>query len=319
MCVLDGLHRLPPEVLAVLQRLLVDGECELHDGRRILPASHHDVEYDSSDILRIHPSFRVIGLAEPPTKKAPWLQASTLEQFSFVELPRLPATEASFILASVFPDLRGEVIKSIVEFSNALVVQPGVAQLTLRQMVRICRQIQADSEQKSLGNEKSKLIQLLRNTLLVDFQPSSHQDMIADTLQSALAQFEGKDSRFLFEQESDVGATPPSVDQGVLRIGLERALVDLNPARPELVPHPRFHDNPRHSKVMEGLLRDHASEKGILLIGNQGVGKNKIADRLLELLGREREYIQLHRYQCGCPALQVMQSSLLLIRIFVLI
>ena len=32
-----------------------------------------------------------------------------------------------------------------------------------------------------------------------------------------------------------------------------------------------------------------------MLIGNQGVGKNKIADRLCDLLQYEREYIQLHR------------------------
>ena len=32
-----------------------------------------------------------------------------------------------------------------------------------------------------------------------------------------------------------------------------------------------------------------------MLIGNQGVGKNKIADRLCELLDAEREYMQLHR------------------------
>jgi hypothetical protein len=32
-----------------------------------------------------------------------------------------------------------------------------------------------------------------------------------------------------------------------------------------------------------------------LLLGNQGVGKNKLVDRLLQLLQREREYIQLHR------------------------
>lgn len=33
----------------------------------------------------------------------------------------------------------------------------------------------------------------------------------------------------------------------------------------------------------------------LLLIGPQGVGKNMLADRLLELLQVEREYIQLHR------------------------
>lgn len=33
----------------------------------------------------------------------------------------------------------------------------------------------------------------------------------------------------------------------------------------------------------------------MLLVGNQGVGKNKIGDRLLQLMNRPREYIQLHR------------------------
>jgi hypothetical protein len=33
----------------------------------------------------------------------------------------------------------------------------------------------------------------------------------------------------------------------------------------------------------------------LLLVGNQGVGKNKLTDRLLMLIQREREYIQLHR------------------------
>ena len=32
-----------------------------------------------------------------------------------------------------------------------------------------------------------------------------------------------------------------------------------------------------------------------MLIGNQGVGKNKLTDRFLELLRLPREYVQLHR------------------------
>ena len=47
---------------------------------------------------------------------------------------------------------------------------------------------------------------------------------------------------------------------------------------------------------MRAVLGDWAAgERHQLLIGNQGTGKNKIADRLLQLLGWEREYIQLHR------------------------
>ena len=43
------------------------------------------------------------------------------------------------------------------------------------------------------------------------------------------------------------------------------------------------------------MLQDWQLNEHLLLIGNQGVGKNKIADRFLQLLNRPREYLQLHR------------------------
>ena len=47
--------------------------------------------------------------------------------------------------------------------------------------------------------------------------------------------------------------------------------------------------------MMEDMLRDFKLGEHLLLIGNQGVGKNKVADRFLQLLDRPRQYIQLHR------------------------
>src|SRR5205823_607638 len=68
------------------------------------------------------------------------------------------------------------------------------------------------------------------------------------------------------------------------------------PAHPELVPHILFYDIPSHVMLLAELLKDLlVGERHLLLIGNQGVGKNKLADRLLQLLRREREYMQLHR------------------------
>ena len=52
----------------------------------------------------------------------------------------------------------------------------------------------------------------------------------------------------------------------------------------------------QHLAVMEDMLKDYLLGEHLLLVGNQGVGKNKIADRFLYLLNRPREYIQLHRY-----------------------
>ena len=54
-------------------------------------------------------------------------------------------------------------------------------------------------------------------------------------------------------------------------------------------------DIPQHLSVLRAMLIDWLLDRHLLLIGNQGVGKNKLADRFLGLLRLEREYIQLHR------------------------
>ena len=46
----------------------------------------------------------------------------------------------------------------------------------------------------------------------------------------------------------------------------------------------------------------------LLLIGNQGVGKNKLTDRMLELLNAEREYFQLHRDTTVAALTQVITT-----------
>ena len=83
--------------------------------------------------------------------------------------------------------------------------------------------------------------------------------------------------------------------EDVVRIGRVQ-LPRHAPSRPELVPQISFTDNPMHLAILEEMAVDLAAgERALLLIGNQGTGKNKLADRLLQLLGREREYMQLHR------------------------
>lgn len=51
----------------------------------------------------------------------------------------------------------------------------------------------------------------------------------------------------------------------------------------------------QHLQALESLLQDFLLREHLLLVGNQGVGKNRLIDRLLSLLNRPREYIQLHR------------------------
>lgn len=61
------------------------------------------------------------------------------------------------------------------------------------------------------------------------------------------------------------------------------------------IPDILFYNVPQHLNLLENLLQDFSLGQNLLLVGNQGVGKNKIADRLLQLMNRPREYIQLHR------------------------
>jgi len=46
---------------------------------------------------------------------------------------------------------------------------------------------------------------------------------------------------------------------------------------------------------MQNMLVDFNLEQPLLLMGNQGTGKNKLVDRMLHLLRLPREYIQLDR------------------------
>ncbi|CAG8454976.1 7145_t:CDS:10 [Dentiscutata heterogama] len=87
---------------------------------------------------------------------------------------------------------------------------------------------------------------------------------------------------------------PSRDDPQTLRIGeVEQPIAkDSNPL---LVPDVVFHENPKQTEILMQMLQDYQLGEHLLLIGNQGVGKNKLADYFLQLLKLPREYIQLHR------------------------
>jgi hypothetical protein len=81
---------------------------------------------------------------------------------------------------------------------------------------------------------------------------------------------------------------------GRLHIGDVSIPVSL-PANPELVPNVVFFEIPSHTLLLRSMLKDFQLKEHLLLMGNQGVGKNKLTDHFVKLMQREREYIQLHR------------------------
>lgn len=62
-----------------------------------------------------------------------------------------------------------------------------------------------------------------------------------------------------------------------------------------LIPNVIFHENKAQLRILDELSAELSLGQHILLIGNQGVGKNKLIDYLLQKLKLPRQYIQLHR------------------------
>lgn len=92
-------------------RLVHDRELQLHDGKRLIRADRYEEikkELEKSDealaesgIYKIHPSFRIIALAEPPVlgnASAQWLNSELLSMFLFHEMRPLGESEEIHVI-----------------------------------------------------------------------------------------------------------------------------------------------------------------------------------------------------------------------------
>lgn len=88
-------------------------ELQMHDGKRLMAAEHYDAikekfqktddEMKNSGILKIHPAFRIISLAEPPilnSSAGQWLNSELLSLFLFHEMRPLDKTEEIHVIRS---------------------------------------------------------------------------------------------------------------------------------------------------------------------------------------------------------------------------
>ncbi|KAJ1482815.1 hypothetical protein T484DRAFT_1802874, partial [Baffinella frigidus] len=131
----------------------------------------------------------------------------------------------------------------------------------------------------------------LHRTLLASFLPTAVRVQLEEVLQGC-AKRAGLVTK---GDEEGAGAYTINIADGRVEIG-GVSFPQGKPTDEALVPDVVFHDIPRHVEILREVLKDLSSgERHLLLIGNQGVGKNKLADRLLGALRLEREYIQLHR------------------------
>ena len=141
---------------------------------------------------------------------------------------------------------------------------------------------------------KSDVGATLEAALMTEFMPRAERGAVRKILRSNGLDLESRNLKItaatnMIITEADLSTQAPFVQIGDV---ISSVMIPNDAA---LVPYTLFFEIPQHKLVLRDMLRDVMTSDHMLLMGNQGVGKNKLTDKLLMLLHREREYIQLHR------------------------
>jgi MoxR-like ATPase len=291
LCILDNMHAVTADLLATLQSLLVDGQVWLPDGRHIVA----------------HEAFRVVALGVSSLSGSNpnggesnhrlLTSTTTLDMFSWIEMQPLSEDCYRRLLRPHNRSFSEQQLEQLLRFRQMVADNDADnyvgSSLTLRDLKRIVRQ-----------GHVMELHDSIRATMVVDLMPKSRREIIDDYLhRSGVAPQQqqkrrkgGGDavtswfSKSKEEVEEQMVITTDAVHYGGEIFPRRTA------ANADLVPKPFFFNIPSQQAIIRILLREWANgERSFLLLGNQGTGKNKICDRVCELMNHEREYIQLHR------------------------
>ena len=248
-------------------------------------------------MLKISPHFKVIAIATPKSdrQRSAWLTSELISMFSVHTIETLSASEHEALLRRDFPDIPKDLYAPLGRFMQVLekpkknekgsVAQGlGLKPLSTRQVVRLGRKMNGHP-----STAAEELRQRIRNVLLAPFLPRRIREELENLMDECGLPVD--------EDMVEAATKGLSIEKTAERLTIGDVEVSLRSAeQPQLVPSPLFFEIAAHRMVLYNILEDLTSgEKHLLLIGNQGVGKNKVADRMLELLNAEREYVQLHR------------------------
>nr|CAI5818605.1 unnamed protein product [Callosobruchus analis] len=294
IAVLDGINRIHPSTLTVLHRLVHNRELQLYDGTRLISSDRYKLlqehynltkkQLDESGVFEIHPDFRIIAIGEPPNLQSStgsWISPEVLSLFVFHEMRTLSKPEEMHIISSKVGPISKQLHK-IIDLAHILRTSPDqslqnlAGHLSTRQLLRIASRMK---------HYHTTPFEILQETFMIKFLPPLTKQALEKTITNV-----GISSSYIKEDEP----VECSVKNGILTIG-NSSIPVYQGGNLTKVPDILFYDVPQHLRLMEKLLQDFQFGYHLLLVGNQGVGKNKIVDRFLELMNRPREYIQLHR------------------------
>ncbi|XP_025079335.1 von Willebrand factor A domain-containing protein 8-like isoform X2 [Pomacea canaliculata] len=299
LAVLDGVHRINQGSFSVLHRLVNEREVQLFDGTRLLSEERFEAVKEETgltndqlaerNIFPIHPSFRIVALAEPPvvgSSKQQWLSPEMLTMFLYHHMRPLSRDEEYNVIVNLVPGMPD--MSKVFDFVHKLrdshdgTLNSLASSMSTRQLLRIARRMSKYPSEDLYG--------MIHKACLARFLPRLAHSALEQTL-TEIGIVAAKVESTLEDFERAVTC---EVKDGILRVG-NTSIPVYNPDNRTKVPNILFYENPQHLSVMEDMMKDFTLGEHLLLVGNQGVGKNKIVDRFLQLLNRPREYIQLHR------------------------
>ncbi len=301
MAVLDPVDVLSAGTLGSIQRIVMEREFTLPNGTVLIHPNRYESlmkrnnwtrnDLSSRSIFPVHPSFRVVALARPinllSSQRGSWLNAESLSMFSFVPMRPMKIEEETAVLLNLFPHISKDVVKAITALAHSLrhekddTLKDLAGNFSTRQLLRIARRLSVFP--------KDSIYSCILKVSLYRFLPVMAKE--------ALLSYVSKHNIVQDEPEALDLQVQIIVDvKGieVLKIGDVECptAIDSNPL---LVPNILFYENQRQITILQDVLKDYTLGEHLLLIGNQGVGKNKIVDYFLQKMKLPREYIQLHR------------------------
>ncbi|KAJ7057255.1 AAA domain-containing protein [Mycena amicta] len=264
---LSGLDVIGPTA-GSLARLVQDREAELWAGKRIVAEASPDE----------------VGLALRRTRQHVLCGSQPMEH-----------EEEREILLTTGCDAR--IVTRMLAFSEryrASMSEDSVQKnrkLGTRSLVRVARRLAVDGSVVD-GDGVGDLRAILSRTLLSEFLPAMERMNIQTMLDEVGI------------ERVAPAYHPSSIVQDDTLVFPVRPSTSGGPSFPTNIPlfnsHVPYMDQFYDNSIQTELMRDIAVDlellgEHVVLLGNQGVGKNKIVDRLCQLLGRPREYLQLHR------------------------
>ncbi|RHZ72552.1 hypothetical protein Glove_242g5 [Diversispora epigaea] len=303
LAIIDGIETLSFGTLVTIQRLIKEREIVLPDGKQLINYMRYqrliqnygftENQLKSKGILAIHPAFRIVALARPfnssEGKSGSWLSPEIVSMFQFLVVRPLNNQEEAQVLETLSPGIDSENLSLLLRFANRLrndtdeTIKSLSNALSTRQLIRICRRL-------TLFPRES-LYEAIHKVSLSRFLPSLAKEALEELM---INNGISSPSNPININQLQIEILPSRDNPKILRIGDVEQPISKE-SNPLLIPNVLFHENPQQTYILMQILQDYQLGEHLLLIGNQGVGKNKLADYFLQLLRLPREYIQLHR------------------------